>query len=468
MARGKKRKGNKKKGTVSEVSDRHVDVQLAPTVEFIHQHLTEALCDEVFRDVRTTERQRKWSLYALSRFWLHVTLDPPPSLSHLLEQVRRGDMPGLLPEVCASAESFFQKCKNLSSGFPMALHYRFVDSIVPKAPKQYCQEVAHLQKEFSDVVAIDGSRLDKIAHRLKILWPEKAAILPGCLLAVYDLFRGFARQLWFDPNAAAAEFNRACVAIECLAPRTLVLGDRLYCSRQLFRLLAQNHCFGLFRRNKGLPLRKVRRLSRVRFAGGILEDCLVETGRGEETIQLRLVTLKKGGRTYEALTSVLDPQRLTAQDVVALYPLRWKVERLFYDLKVVLNLKKFYAGNPNAVAMQVYAAAMAHTAFRIAQAKIAKQVKLPPEELSSEKLFPHLALVSIRLIEGAWYIEELRKANPGVKLREPNWRRVREFIVSLRSIRVQRRSGNRRKREYDEERRRWKSITKVEGAEELS
>jgi hypothetical protein len=38
------------------------------------------------------------------------------------------------------------------------------------------------------VEIFDGSRLDKIAHRLKILWPEKAAVLPGCLLAVYDIY----------------------------------------------------------------------------------------------------------------------------------------------------------------------------------------------------------------------------------------------------------------------------------------
>ena len=77
MAKEKKRKGKKGKGTKS---DRDVDVYLAPTVEFLHGQITEALCDEVFQDIRTSERQRKWTLFALARFWLAVILEAPPSL----------------------------------------------------------------------------------------------------------------------------------------------------------------------------------------------------------------------------------------------------------------------------------------------------------------------------------------------------------------------------------------------------
>ena len=144
MAREKKRKGSKGK---SAANDRQLNVRLAPTVELIHEHLTEALCNEVFRDLRTTERQRKWSLFGLARFWLDVILEPPPSLSQVLERTRRGDPRGLLPEVAASPEAFFQKCKGFSSAFFMALYTRFIGEIEPNAPKQYCREVAHLQKK---------------------------------------------------------------------------------------------------------------------------------------------------------------------------------------------------------------------------------------------------------------------------------------------------------------------------------
>lgn len=465
MAREKKRKGKSRKGTRS---DRDVRVHLAPTVEFLHEYLSEALCDEVFQDLRTTERERRWSLYALARFWLDVVLEAPPSLSQLLERTRGGDPAGFLPQVAASSEAFFQRCKNLPSGFFMALYSRFIGNVKAKAPKRYCQELAYLRKNFSDVFAIDGSRLDKIAHRLKILHDEKAAILPGCLLAVYDLFRGIATQLWFEPDAGAAEFTRALLAIDCLPAQSLLLGDRLYCSVALFGALKANGAFGLFRRNKTVSIKKVRRLSRQRLDIGLLEDWIVQAGRKGTEIELRLVVLKSNGRTYEALTNVLDPSRLSPEDVTRLYPQRWKIERLFYDLKVVLNLKKLYAANPNAVAMQVFAAAMVHAAFRIAQADIARQHNLRPEDLSPQKLFPLLALTSIRLLEAEFYFEATQAANPRVKLRKPSWKKLPGSVVSLRHLLKQRRSGERRQREYHKDRAKWKSITKVDGAEELT
>jgi len=465
MAKEKNRKKTKGKGTKS---DRDIDVFLAPTVEFIHGQITEALCEEVFKDIRTNERQRKWTLFALARFWLAVILEPPPSLSQMLERTRRLDPRGFLPSVAASAESFFEKCKNLSSAFFMGLYHRFLDRVIEKAPDRYCQKVRYLGERFSEVLAIDGSRLDKIAHRLKITWKEKAAILPGCLTAVYDLFRGIATELWFDADAGSSEFKRGIIAVETLRQESLLLGDRLYCTIQFFQALKDNDSFGVFRRNKAVKITKIRRLSTMKIEEGKVEDWLVEVGHGKERLELRLVVLEKNGEIYEAVTNVLDTKRLSAEDIVRLYPHRWQIERLFFDLKEVLNLKRFYAANPNAVGMQVYAAAMVHAAFRIAQANVSEQVELPPEELSPKKLFPYLALVSIKILEAEWYVEEVCKLNPGVKIRKPSWKEHPDSIVSLRRIRVQHRSTARRKPEFSPERKKWKSITKVDGADELT
>lgn len=465
MAR-KKRKGKSGKGT--DQVDESRKVHLSPVVEFLHEHLTEALCEEVFQDLRTTERERKWSLFALARFWQAVVLEAPPSLSHLLERSRLGDPRGFLPVISASSEAFFQKCKDLSSGFFMALYHCFLEKVLPEAPAVYCGKVARVKRKFKEVNIIDGSKLDKIAHRLKILWRQEAAVLPGSLTAVYDLQRGIATQLWFDGDAAASEFDRGMRAVECFAQDTLVIGDRLYCSIQFFNALTRQKCFGVFRRNKTVSVQKIRRLSRTEKDGRVIEDWLVRAGRGEDAIELRLIILKKRGAVYEALTNVLDPKRLSAKDVVGLYPLRWQVERLFYDLKEVLNLHRFYTSNPNAVAMQVYAAAMVHVAFRISQAKIAEQLHVEAERISPKKLFPHLALVSMRLIGAEYYFAGTCNANPGMNLRKPSWRDMPDSVVSLGRILVEKRAEVRRKRKYSAERRKWKSFKHIRGGKELT
>jgi hypothetical protein len=466
MSRVKREKRQERKSTLS---DRQIDVRLVPPLEILHAHVTKALCDEVFGELRTTERERKWSLYALARFWLAVVLKAPPSLSQLLQLMRGRELEGFLPEVSASAESFFMKCKDFSHVFFAEIHRRFIEQILPEAPKCFAGEVVHLLEKFTDIVVLDGSRLDKVPHRLKVLWKEKAVVLPGCILAVYDLFRGITRQVWFDGDAAASEFSRATLAVQCLLKGTLVLADRLYASSvELFNLLDGCECFGVFRRNQTLTIKEARRLQSKKTKDGILEDWLVEAGTGEAKRQLRLIRLTKGGNIYEALTNVLDPKQLSAQDVVDLYPKRWTVERLFFDLKVVLNLEQFYAANPNAVAMQVFAAAIVHAAFRVAQADVSKQAKVPPEEISAHKLFPLLAFTSIKLIESEFIFDETCKANRGVKLKRPSLRDLPGTVVSLKYLRKQRRGGIRKRRKYDPKRRNWKSFKKIRGAKKLT
>jgi hypothetical protein len=471
MAKSVKRAGAGGKATrrsvaasATETSRDKEPFSLGPVVDVLHSNLTEAMCEEVFDDLRTTERRREWTLFALCRFWVAVVLDAPTSLTQALERTRGAHhgAHALLPTVEASNSAFFERCKNLSSSFFAVLYRSFVERILPEAPTTFAEDFGDLRTRFRNVLLIDGSRLDRIAHRLKVLWPEKAVVLPGCLIAVYDVFRGIAVHLSFSADAAESEFNRALLAIEQVEEGSLIVGDRLYCSRKLFHFLSQRKIHGLFRRTKALKYEEVRQLSTKRENGVAVEDWLVRSGSGSDVIELRSIRLQKEGKTYEALTNDLDPSHLTVDDAINLYPLRWQVERLFFDMKVVLNLKKLYAANPNAVAMQVFATALVHAAFRVAQARIAKDHELPPEELSPKKLFPLLAIAAIVLLERDVYFEEIQDQNPGGNLKKPDAYGHRALITTLRAIRVQRRKGPRKPPEYSKERATWKSLAHVD------
>ena len=41
-------------------------IELLGTVELLHDHLTTSLCQTVFQQTRTTERERQWSLLDLT------------------------------------------------------------------------------------------------------------------------------------------------------------------------------------------------------------------------------------------------------------------------------------------------------------------------------------------------------------------------------------------------------------------
>lgn len=446
-------------------------VDLTRTLELLTEHITAALCGAVFRQVRTTQRQREWTLWALVQFWLAVILRAPPSLSAALVEVQEGREP-LVPRVRASPEAFFERCRDLSWEFFAEVFRRFVGELEGSVPPRFCAELRGVRARFRDVLVIDGSGLAAIARRLKILWNERAVVLPGCLLGVYDLFRGIPRQLSFCADGAKSEMTRAKEALDRIEPESLVVGDRLYCTAEFFEELSRKRLWGLCRRNRRLGLRRLERTSlrQKRYRGGILREWRVCAGSGlsAPAQSLRLIRFKQGRKVYELLTNVLDPTRLTGEEALALYPCRWRVERMYFDLKEVLNLNRSSPANPNAVGMQVYAGAIVYAAMRVAQGEVAARAGIEPEEISPAKFFPKMAASYSTYVGAQWGVAEMVRLNPGRRLRKPCWKRSRFASVRLDAILVERRTGRRRKRRFCKARRHWKSFAHVRGGRKLT
>jgi hypothetical protein len=227
-------------------------------------------------------------------------------------------------------------------------------------------------------LAIDGSRLEAVAHRLKILWDVRSVILPGCVTALYDLFRGIPRRLEFYADAAKSEFERACELLAEVPKGALLVGDRLYASVALFADLDIRGLFGLFRAKKNLVVKRIGRILRKTVDGGILEDWFVDVGSGRTTTPqtLRLIHYRMGKISLKLFTNVLDEKKLPAEMALRLYRHRWSIERMYFDLKETLGLNRFHAANPNGVAQQVFATAMVYAAMRVGQAEIAGSPKV--------------------------------------------------------------------------------------------
>ena len=205
----------------------------------------------------------------------------------------------------------------------------------------------------------------------------------------------------------------------------------------------------------------VRRLARTHRDGAVLSDTLVLAGtpqRPHAQQSLRLIRWRRGKKSLRLLTNVLDPAQLPAASALALFRRRWKVERMFYDLKQVLDLHRFYAGNVNAVAMQVHAAALVYVALRIAQGRIARKLGLRPERLSTEKLFPRVAAASQALVDSRRGYFATCRANPAVRLVEPDWSEEDFASTRVDVVLVETRSPRRRRRPRRRDPGTWKSL----------
>lgn len=455
----------------SATKERSIDpkavVDLLGTTDLLHQHLTGALCALVFKTVRITERARQWTLQKLAEFWTAVILRAPDSLTQALQESARGT--GGWTRVEATPEAFFSRCQSLKWTFFAKLFAGFRDSILASAPAAFFPELHSLRRRFTDILIVDGSRLEKIAHRLKILRDLPEALLPGCLLAVYDLFRGIPRWIQFHPDAAHGELKMLKPILRELPRGSLLMGDRLYASVALVKELRLRKLCGLFRLNAHLIVKEVRRLSRAQSGGVLLEDWRVDVGGGSTApIQpLRLIRKTEKGKLHELLTTVMDPEQLSAEEAMALYPRRWNVERMFFDLKEVLNLHRLYAANPNAIAMQLYAAAIVYVAMRVAQARVALEHQLDPELISPKKFFVRMAVASSTLVGFKLGCEAMREANPGRRLADPDPKGQAFVTATLGSLLVEERSPHRREKRRPKNPHRWLSFRHVKGHEFL-
>jgi len=199
------------------MAKRRKGIDLLRVIDLLESHITPALCRTVFGQVRTSERQRAWTLEALVCVWTAVVLRAATALSQALAD-SLGGRDALLPRIEASPEAFFQRCRDLRPAFFAEVFRRFTARLLQATPPRYAREMAPVYARFAAVVILDDSRRAAIAHRLKLLWNERAVILPGCLLGVYDLGRGLCRQLTFSADAAASEMTRAKAALEASAP----------------------------------------------------------------------------------------------------------------------------------------------------------------------------------------------------------------------------------------------------------
>jgi hypothetical protein len=278
----------------------------------------------------------------------------------------------------------------------------------------------------------------------------RAVLIPGSVLALLDLRRGLLRRVVFRERLINGEAARLEQELGEIPQGTLLVMDRGFCSLKLLAALTARGLHAAVRFQKSVRAQELEELSRFEDDGVQVVDRLVvlgsgSAGRPKVTARLIEKPLKDGG-LLRLVVTMLDPAKLSARAALALYRRRWAVERMFQELKEVLNLRRFYAANTNAVAMQVHACAIVHVALRVTQARIAREHGLRPEALSLPKLFPRVAAAHYRLLEALEHFEMIRRANPGVDLIEPDWSTANLYSVRLSRLLVRKRAALRRTR----------------------
>jgi hypothetical protein len=89
-------------------------------------------------------------------------------------------------------------------------------------------------------------------------------------------------------------------------------------------------------------------------------------------------------QTYRLVTTILDPEEASAQELSELYPERWEIEGVFDEIKTHLRGPRttFRSKTPDLVEQEFWGLMIGHRALRSLMHEAALSHKLDPDEIS--------------------------------------------------------------------------------------
>jgi hypothetical protein len=274
--------------------------------------------------------------------------------------------------------------------FPAVLFQRVLAAVLPvmlaRAQARHRPLPAPLawaRERYPAVLAADGSTLDVLIRKVGLLRDLPKPPLAGRILAVLDVISLLPRQVTYTPDAQAHDHRFWPAIHTAVAAGALLLLDAGFIDFACYRQLTQAQVTFITRAKSNLAGKGVRTLSQT----ATLHDTVLWIGKGEERQPIRLIEIWARKRWYRYLTNELDPARLPAEMVIALYAHRWRIEDAFAAVKRLLGLAYFWVGSENGVQLQVWATWLLYAVLVDMTAAIAEVLQRPFADLSLEMTY---------------------------------------------------------------------------------
>jgi len=274
--------------------------------------------------------------------------------------------------------------------FPAALLLRLLVNRLarcqpPRPSRPLPPALAWAQRRYSAVLASDGSTLDALLRKVGLLRGTDRAPLGGKMLTLLNVITLLPTAIWFEAQATAHDQRFWPQMLTALPAGALLLVDAGFtCFKRLAQLSALDPKVTFIIPAKSNLVYQVKRCFYKTSRG---HDYLVWVGSGQDRQLLRLVKLCHQGTWYVYLTNELDPNRLPAPYVAALYEHRWRIEEAFNLVKRLLGLSYFWTGAQNGVELQVWATWMVYAVLIDLAEAVAEALCQPLVAISVEMIY---------------------------------------------------------------------------------
>lgn len=346
------------------------------------------------------------------------------------QSFRHARQDGQLPAALSSA---YDKLGRLPAALSEALLAEGADrlrQILPLAAAPGDDPMPASLRDF-EVVIVDGKAVKRVPKRLRPARGRKGGLLGGKGLAALHLRSGLVLALATDPDGEANDAK----LIPALLPgvRDRLGGVRLWLADRQFCDLTQTAAFA----DAGDHF-LVRYHPKVHFHA--------DPGRAPQTGQdahgraylqewgwlgaegtprrrfVRRVTLYRPGQEDVILVSDLtDAERYPAVDLLALYLLRWGVERVFQQITEVFHLNTLIATTPQGTLFQLAFCLLLYNMIQVVRGYVAAGQQRPAATISAELLFDDVTkqLVALHELVAADHVPPLlRPALSAAALRD--------------------------------------------------
>jgi hypothetical protein len=193
----------------------------------------------------------------------------------------------------------------------------------------------------------------------------------------------------FAPYRGWGELRMAQFLLRSLKPDSLVLVDRLYHSFTWLAGVREREAHFVVRAKKGrcaLRWSKRRALGPRDWLGYVPVPPYLKRKHPElpDEIEVRCITRGRGKKKFTLITSLLDPERFRADDIVELYQDRWEAELGYRELKIHMGRKGdvFRSRKPELVIQEAYGLLIAYNCVRALMAEAGDLVGAEPRRIS--------------------------------------------------------------------------------------
>jgi putative transposase len=276
------------------------------------------------------------------------------------------------------------------------------------------------------------------------------------LVVLLSLATGMLEDMAMGPYTGKETGETALLRqlVDRFAPGDILLADRYYCSYFMIALLMEQGIDFVTRvhQRREVDFRRGRRLGK--------DDHIVEWPRPQKpewmdqqtydrmplSIRIREIHIHVGHpgfrtETLVVVTTLMDADQYTPDDIAELYGCRWLVELDIRAIKITLGMDILRCKTPPMVRKEIWTHLLAYNLIRRAMLQSAQQSGQTPRQLSFS--------AAMQVIAASWQVIVLSRDSVAARLVQTELERLTDHLIGNRRGRVEPRSVKRRPKPHD-------------------